>query len=174
MAKSFNISIICPDQVGLVSAITGKLFELGANLGDTSFASLGASSEFSSICEVPDNVDQSQIEEQLNSLGALKGGNIRVEAIASEPARQRKADTLYRIVLRGKDNPGLVAKSSQVFAKYQANIVQLNTETTKKGDDKQYVVTLTVSIPADYEDECKAAIEETANAIDMECNISLA
>ena len=35
------ITIFCHDRTGLVSAITGRLFEIGANLGDTSFAMLG-------------------------------------------------------------------------------------------------------------------------------------
>ena len=50
------VSVFCPDRTGLVSAIAGRLFEIGANLGDTSFAVLGAGAEFSAICDIPAHV----------------------------------------------------------------------------------------------------------------------
>ena len=35
------VSVFCPDRTGLIAAIAGRLFDLGANLGDTSFTVLG-------------------------------------------------------------------------------------------------------------------------------------
>jgi len=42
----FLVSVFCPDRKGLISDIAGRLFELGGNLGDTTFAVLGEAAQF--------------------------------------------------------------------------------------------------------------------------------
>ena len=37
MTKTALISVLCPDRVGVVAAMTGQIFDLGGNLGDTKF-----------------------------------------------------------------------------------------------------------------------------------------
>src|SRR5262245_7561107 len=50
MAKSALVSVICEDRTGLIAAITGRMFDLGINLGDTTFAVLGTGAEFTTLC----------------------------------------------------------------------------------------------------------------------------
>ena len=57
MSTTVLVSIIGPDRVGLVSAVTSRLFDLGADLGDTSFAVLGGGAEFTAICEFPGGME---------------------------------------------------------------------------------------------------------------------
>ena len=56
MANIALVSILCRDHPGLIAAIAGRLFDIGANLGDTTFAVLGGAAEFNSVCELPDEV----------------------------------------------------------------------------------------------------------------------
>lgn len=44
------VSMTGPDRVGLISAVTARLFDLGANLADTNFAVLGTGFEFNAVC----------------------------------------------------------------------------------------------------------------------------
>ena len=71
MAATAIISIFCPDRTGLIAAITGYLFDLGANLGDTGFTVLGAGAEFNAVCEIPIDLEFSQIEAGLGALPEL-------------------------------------------------------------------------------------------------------
>jgi len=50
------ISVLCEDNPGLIAAITGRLYDIGANLGDTTFAVLGGAAEFTGVCELPASV----------------------------------------------------------------------------------------------------------------------
>ena len=68
MSHTALVSIIGPDRVGLVSAITGRLFDLGADLGDTSFAVLGGGAEFTAICEFSDPMELETLQSELEAL----------------------------------------------------------------------------------------------------------
>ncbi len=47
------VSISCVGQAGLLGAVAARLFELGCNLADTTFANLAGSAEFTTVCELP-------------------------------------------------------------------------------------------------------------------------
>ena len=47
------VSMTGPDRVGLISAVTARLFDLGANLAAPNFAGLGTGFEFNAVCDVP-------------------------------------------------------------------------------------------------------------------------
>ena len=127
MSTPLRISIFCPDKIGLISAITGKLFDLGANRGDTNFA-----------FDMP------------------------ISHAAS-------ANITHRILVEGGDNPGLVARLTEVFVEFKANIVRLNTEVTLGEPSDQYRIDIHVYIPNPSVQACLATIENTASALQMRC-----
>ena len=86
MANVALISIFCPDSTGLVAAITGKLFDLGANLADTSYVVLGQGGEFSAICELPDTVELATVKSGLEELGELAEAEVTVKPFPFDPA----------------------------------------------------------------------------------------
>ena len=47
--KSLLIQLFARDEPGLVSSVSGCLFDLGLNLGDTTFAVLGTGAEFTVV-----------------------------------------------------------------------------------------------------------------------------
>ena len=59
------VSVLCEDNPGLIAAITGRLYDIGANLGDTTFAVLGGAAEFNAVCELPDGVSLASVEAEL-------------------------------------------------------------------------------------------------------------
>ena len=69
MATTALISILCPDRIGLVAAIAGRLFDLGGNLADTTFAVLGGGAEFTAVCEFPEGVTPETIEAEVTRDG---------------------------------------------------------------------------------------------------------
>jgi glycine cleavage system transcriptional repressor len=156
------ISAFCPDRAGLVAAITGRLFDLGGNLGDTNFAVLGSGAEFTSVCEMPDAVSLAEVESDLKSLPALKDGTLSVRAFELSPVHGPQGKVTHRVTVSGADRPGLIARLSEVFGDYGANIVTLNAEHVPDGAKARYIIRFEVWIPEHEIEACLATIANTS------------
>jgi len=167
MTTTLRISVFCTDKVGLISAITGRLFDLGVNLGDTTFSVLGTGAEFTTVCDVPANVSKEEIEEQLQSLTMLQDADITVTSFRLSSIQGPKANITHNITVKGGDNPGLVARLTEVFVEFNANIVRLNSSKILGEEGDQYVINFAVWIPDTSADACLATVANTASALQM-------
>ncbi len=168
MTQSLLISIFCPDRTGLVSSITGALFNLGVNLGDTSFVVLGAGAEFTAVCNSP--VNQEELESQLRALPELEGADIKVSQFELSKIHGQNTQISHKITLHGADHPGLIAQLSEVFMAFDANIVRLNAETIPGNEGEQYLINFSVCIPESRVDACLASVTNTASSLEMHCD----
>lgn len=171
MSRLFRISIFCPDKVGLISSVTAKLFDLGANLGDTSFAVLGTGAEYTAVCSVPESLDEAEIENQLQILPELSSAEIRVAPFRLQTVHSSSATMTHHILVQGGDNPGLVARLTEVFVEFGANIVRLNTDVIPSNPGDQYRIDIKAHIPDKSVQACLAVIENTASMLQMSCFI---
>jgi glycine cleavage system transcriptional repressor len=162
--SSLLISIFGPDRTGLVAAITGRLFEIGANLGDTSFSMLGAGAEFSSVCEVPDELSPAEVEAALAALPLLAGARVGVRHFDLDAHHGPAGRITHRIAVTGGDRPGLIARLSEVFGEFNANIVRMDAQ--HYSEQGLYVTRFAVSIPERAE-SCLATIANTAGELHL-------
>ena len=72
------ISIHCEDRPGLVAGVTGRLYDLEINLGDTAFAVLGGGAELTLLAKLPDRLTLEELEHELKSLPELKDAKLTV------------------------------------------------------------------------------------------------
>ncbi len=165
------ISIFCPDRTGLVAAITGRLFEIGANLGDTSFAMLGSGAEFTSVCDLPADISAADLETDLGGLPELAGARLNVRPFELDAATGPLGQVTHRIVLSGGDRPGLIARLSEVFGSFKANIVRLDAQ--RVPEQGLYVTRLAVSIPERTE-ACLNTVANTAGELNLSCHVEMA
>lgn len=165
--RSLLIQIFARDEPGLVAAISGCLFDLGLNLGDTTFAVLGTGAEFSVVVEEPVPVSPAEIEQRLRELPELDSADITVEEFDVEPLHGPSAKITHRIVLRGEDQPGLVARLSEVFGDYGANIVRMNAERQVEGKRSTYVIRIAAWVPEERAESFIAALTNTASQMRM-------
>jgi glycine cleavage system transcriptional repressor len=163
------ITLLAPDCTGLVAAVAGALFDLGASLGDTTFAVLGEAAEWSAITELPDEVSVAEVEQALTALPQTQGARISVEPFGFGAAPGASALITHRMTLSGGDRPGLIARLAEVFEQYQANIVRLNATRLPAGSGAQYMVRLSVNIPAAAADRCIATVVNTAGELSLSC-----
>ena len=162
------ISVFCPDRTGLVAAIAGRLFDVGANLGDSSFAMLGGGAEFSSVCEIPPDLTPAEVEAELTALPVLAGAQISVRAFELEAAHGPLGRITHRVIVSGGDRPGLVARLSEVFGEFQANIVRMDAQ--RVPEQGVYVTRFSVSIP-NRVDACLSTIANTAGELNLSCHV---
>ena len=175
MAETALVSIICEDYTGLIAEVTGHLFDLGVNLGDTTFAVLGGAAEFTSVCEVPRGLDLASVEKDLRTLAGLARqtrAKITVTPFGFSVVHGESARITHRIEITGEDSPGLIARLSEVFVGYGANIVRLNSERVPGGGGRgdRYVSRLAVSIPPEKTQACLATVANTAAELHHSCH----
>jgi len=169
MATTVLVSIICSDRVGLVTAVTGELFDIGVNLGDTTFAVLGGGAEFTAVCSLPDDISIDQLKAVLKDLDVLSDAEVVVSPFELSPVHGETALITHRISVKGGDRPGLIARLSEVFIQFEANIVRLNSNGIPGGAEDQYEVRIAVWIPPKSAKTCLATIVNTAGELQLSC-----
>tara|TARA_R110002072_G_scaffold45677_1_gene127209 strand:+ start:815 stop:1339 length:525 start_codon:yes stop_codon:yes gene_type:complete len=167
MAHDVRIAIFCPDRTGLLSALTGRLFDLGADMGDASFAVLGEAAEFATVARLPDTVAANDVHDALMALPELDGAEISVAPFALGVTHGESAHVTHRIEVRGTDRPGLVARLTEAFADYGANIVRMDCERTAGGRAEDYVIRIEAWLPEDRAGTCLAAVDNTAQSLGL-------
>ena len=167
--NSAIVSIKGPDKVGLISAIAGRLFDLGINLGDTTFTVMGENAEFNAVCELHGETDIDAIKTELSALDQLTDSEISVSHFDVKNESPASKNVTHNITISGGDRPGLLALLCEVFQQFGANIVQLNSEHRPGSGGGQYVISAAVSIPPDAAKTCLAHISNTAGDLGLSC-----
>lgn len=162
------ISVFCPDRPGLVALITGRLFDLGANLGDSSFAMLGAGGKFTSICDLPPHTPLDEVEQELSAMPELAGAEISVRPFGLDSSHGEAGRITHRIIVSGGDRPGLVARLSEAFGQYQANIVRMDAQ--RIPEKNLYVTRFYVSV-GDRAQACLATVGNIAGELHLDCHV---
>lgn len=170
MSQHLFVSLFCPDRTGLVAAVTGQLFDMGLNLGDTSFAVLGTAAEFTSVCDAPDDVAAGDVEAALAALPECADARIEVRPFGLEPVADPTGRVTHRLYVRGGDRPGLVARLAEVFGEYGANIVRMSAEHLPDPAGGQYVVRFDVNIPPQAVERCLNTAANTAGELHLTCH----
>ena len=169
MTTSALVSVLCEDHPGLIAAIAGRLYDIGANLGDTTFAVLGGAAEFNAVCELPESVSLAAVEAELAKLRDLKGAKISVTPFGYQPVHAEQAHITHRIEITGIDSPGLIARLYEVFVQFGANIVRLNSERLPGARDARYMLRMAVNIPPEKVNTCLATVANTAAQLALTC-----
>jgi glycine cleavage system transcriptional repressor len=172
MACVVLVSILGSDRVGLVAAVADHLFDAGANLRDTSFATLGSGAEFVSLCELPEGVAAQEIEAGLQALPELAAAQVRVVPYRFDPDPSPAGHVTHRITVSGGDQLGLVARLADVFRRYEANIVRLEARKLPAHEGGLYVTRFAVSIRPEQESACFATVTNTAGSLGLSSEIA--
>ena len=162
------VSILCRDRVGLVSAVADHLFEAGVNLRDTTFAVLGKGAEFTTVCELPEGVAVAELEAGLAALPELDGAQVRALPYNFDPAPRPTGRITHRIEVSGGDQLGLIARLSEIFTQYDANIVRMDAQKLPDSEGGRYVTRFAVWLPQDRAETCLAAVANTAGSLGLE------
>ncbi len=173
MMDTVLITIKGVDKVGVVAAATGRLFDLGGNLGDASFAALGGGFEFTCICELPPEVSGLDVEQALTGDPVLGDCEIEVAGLSSD-AEGGPARVTHRVEVSGRDRPGLIARLSEVFAQYDTNLVRMTSSRLRHSGavtDATYLTRFEICVPPKRAAACLAAVGNTAGQLNLRCEI---
>jgi len=172
MVSKVTVSVLCPDRIGLVAAVTGHLFDLGADLDETTFSVLGGNAEFATVCELPDEVSPEIVKTQLSALSELEGAALTVTRIEANSGAPQGERATHRIILSGGDRPGLIARLCEVFIQFNANIVHLNAGKHRRSGAEIFRVRMEISVSDENADGCLAHVANTAGELGLDCSWS--
>lgn len=168
------VSIKGPDKVGLISAVAGRLFDLGINFAEISFSVLDGNAEFSAVCQLHGETNLDTLKSELSALEQLNDCEISVIHFVAKSVTPATQTVSHIISISGADGPGLLARLCEVFQQFNANIVQLNSERIIGSSGEQFVISVAVSIPPDAVKSCLAHISNTAGELGLSCEWSSA
>jgi len=167
MASNALVSVICHNHSGLVADVAGLMFDLNINLGDTTFAVLGEAAELTCLAEVPDDLSLDRVKKEIETLLVMDNAQVTVEPFEMAAVHDDTGHITHRIELDGRDRPGIIARVSEVFGQFGANIVRMNSEhIPEKGEDR-YVTRFAIYLPERRADACLATVANTAGEMRM-------
>ena len=169
--SNFLVSVFCEDRPGLIASIAGRLFELGGNLGDTTFAVLGEAAEFATVVEMPPGFDPDELTYELRGEPTLRNARTDVTPFGLGAIQDPSGGVTHRIMVSGGDRPGLIARLAEVFVQFDANIVRLNAQRVPGADGGILVTRIEASIPPRAAAACLATIANTAGELTLDCRI---
>lgn len=170
--ENFLVSIVGKDQVGVVSEASGYLFDIGANIADSSYAVLGEGFEFTAVATFVAGPRMEEIFAGLAALETLQGARITVLPFDFETTRSESATISHTVDITGGDRPGLIARISEVLMDYDANIVRMS---SKRHVDlagvARYRTRFAICAPADRFEAMESALYNTAGSLGLECMV---
>jgi glycine cleavage system transcriptional repressor len=150
----------------LLAIVTGRLFELGGDLGDTTFAVLGEEAQLGCVCRVA-NLDGPSLAAALREVPSLANADVSVRRFDLGAVHTESGRVTHRMVLRGLDRPGLVARLAEGFGEFGANIVRMDAEHVPRSPEPEYVMRFEVAIPPDRVEGCVANAENIAESMGL-------
>lgn len=169
---NFLITIIGRDKVGVISEVTSYLFDIGANVADSSYAVLGEGFEFSAVATFASHIDTAETEEGLAGLPSLKGARIAIAPFDFDTTRSEAATISHTVEITGGDRPGLIAGISEVLGDYGANIVRMS---SKRHVDREgvahYRTRFAISFDDARIDALSSALANTAGSLRLNCEV---
>ena len=130
-------------------------------------AVLGEVAEFTCLAAVPAGITLKQIEKDLHHIPDLENARITVVSFDMRAVHDKSGHITHRIEVDGPDRPGVLARLSEMFGQFGANIVRLNSERVPAKGHDRYLTRFAVNIPPRRAAACLAAVANTAGELRM-------
>ncbi|HVM47556.1 MAG TPA: ACT domain-containing protein [Candidatus Acidoferrum sp.] len=171
MQRTLVMTVLGPDQTGLVGAIAGLVTEHGGNWLESRMSRLGG--HFAGILRV-----EVPAEKESPLVVALQKLQVRGLTVVVHPDKAPEAARSTRLSLLeivGQDRPGIVRQVSQALASFGVNVEELETEcaSAAMSGETLFKARATVSIPEACDAE-RIRQELEKIAADLIVEISLA
>jgi len=144
MPSTLVLTVIGPDQPGLVESLSATVAEQGGSWESSRMARLAG--QFAGILEVAlpgENVDGLKA-----ALVRLESRGLRVQVESAGEGAEWPTSRLLRLDLVGQDRPGIVREISGVLAAAGVNVVELSTECASAPMSGEMLFTATARLQA--------------------------
>ena len=172
MLSSLVITVIGPDRPGIVSAISDKAVEFGANWTDSLMANFAG--QFAGIVQL--QVATEHAEALIGALRSLESPAMRiaVERGGVLSASGKNPPLRLKLDLVGNDRPGIIHSISSQLARRGISIEKLQTEVISGAwsGEQMFQMNARLLVPAELDtDELRSGLESLANELMVDITI---
>jgi glycine cleavage system regulatory protein len=170
MSISIVITVVSDDHPGIVKTLSQVLGDHDGNWAESSMMSLAGKFAGILLAQVP----AGQAAAFIDALHALESKGMQVvaqrsgEETASDSARE------YAIDLVGQDHPGIVHEITEVLARHNINVQELETtvQSASMSGESLFIAHAQIFIPPDVSlDQLQDEMEELANELMVEIRL---
>ena len=120
---SLIVTFVGPDRPGLVSALSDRVAEHGANWTDSIMANFAG--QFAGIVQLQASVER--CDSLITALQAMELGDARIQIIKTDAVQKPATVRRLQLDLVGQDRPGIIHGISSELARYSVSIAKLQT-----------------------------------------------
>lgn len=168
---SLVLTIVAPDRPGLVSAVSDKAAEYGANWADSLMASLAG--QFAGILHL--SVPTRNADMLVKALKALEAPGIQISvAVAAGAPAARGINRRIKLELVGQDRPGIIHAISRALAHAGVSIERLQTQIVSgaMSGEQLFQMHAQLSVPSGLtDDKLRDALEALANELMVDISL---
>lgn len=168
MAKEYIITMTAANRVGILSAVTKALSELGADLREASQTVVRGFFTMIFSAEFPDQMNPIVITDHLQDV--CRSFDIETtikDAIAERDSASIQGEKFYTLRLGGDNQKGVLRKLSATIAMSRIDIAGMHAIRTKGGDG--FEMFLKMAAPKDFDMD---ALTEQLNQVGSSFNIT--
>lgn len=170
MITSLVVTIVGPDRPGLVSAISDKAAEFGANWADSLMANLAGQFAGILLLQVPSrNADM-----LVAALESLRSATMHIAVARGGASAPGKPTRRIKLELIGQDRPGIIHSISSELAKHGVSIEKLQTRIASgaMSGEQMFHMDAALSVPTTLtDDNLRTALESLANELMVDISL---
>ena len=170
MTTSLVVTLVGPDRPGLVSALSDKAIEFGANWADSVMSNFAG--QFAGIVQL--EVRPESCEALVSALRTLEGPEMHISITQGGSAGKPVATRRLKLDLVGHDRPGIIHSISSQLAKRQISIEKLETHIVSgamSGEQMFRMNALLLAPQALDDDELRSGLEGLANELMVDISL---
>lgn len=145
----FAIFVLGTDSIGIVSDVSKALFELGANINDSSHTIIGNQFAMLLLIATDTKYSKEKIQDAFKDITQRRKLTIHTHQLFDEDIHRKHTDPgqLCVIHLYGADKPGIVYQVTNLLAKNNVNITDLSTRRFGNESNPIYIMYLEAEVP---------------------------
>ena len=167
------LSILGHDRPGIIAAVSKVLFEQNCNIENVSQTTLQLEFAGIFIVSLPDDLSLQSLHQSLTAQMAPLGLEVHITLLKPPPIQVSLPECeSYIMTTKGPDRKGLVAGISEVIAKFEGNITNLQA-VFKGGDDPgDNIMIYDVDIPTQIDRQALyRELKQRAKQLNLEIDI---
>jgi glycine cleavage system regulatory protein len=170
MSTSIVLTVVCDDHPGIVESISQVLASHGGNWAESSMMTLAG--KFAGILLV--QIDERKADTLIAELEGLKAEGMQIVAQRSHSSAPEQALGAYAIELVGQDHPGIVHDITEVLARHQINVQELETtiQSASMSGEHLFLAHAKIAVPQEVAiDRLQDELEELANELMVDISL---
>lgn len=179
MAENKNyyaIFVLGTDSAGIVADISKVLYEIGANINDSSHTIIGNQFAMLLLITTNTNCTLEKVQEAFKEISKRRNLSIHTHNLREEDVYRRVSEPgqLCVIHLYGADKPGIVYQVTNLLSKNKINITDLSTRRFGTEDNPIYIMYLEADVPNSVDTKkLGQELKEIASKLNVEIKYEL-